>query len=124
VAEVARGGRGGAGGVAGGGDRPLTDEEIRDRCLYLMVNEAAYALDDEVVSDPDMVDLAMIMGTGFPPFRGGLLRWADDVGVSTIRDRLAELAETLGSRFTPAPRLERMADQDRTFTHSSETALP
>jgi 3-hydroxyacyl-CoA dehydrogenase/enoyl-CoA hydratase/3-hydroxybutyryl-CoA epimerase len=71
-----------------------------------------------------MVDLAMIMGTGFPPFRGGLLRWADDVGVRTIRDRLAQFAETFGPRFTPAPLLERMADQDRTFTHSSETALP
>lgn len=116
VADVARGGR--------GGGRSPTDEEIRDRCLYLMVNEAAYALDDEVVSDPDMVDLAMIMGTGFPPFRGGLLRWADDVGIRAIRDRLAEFAETLGPRFTPAERLERMADQDRTFTHSPETPLP
>jgi 3-hydroxyacyl-CoA dehydrogenase/enoyl-CoA hydratase/3-hydroxybutyryl-CoA epimerase len=121
AAEVARGGPASANG--GPGPTP-SDEEIRDRCLYLMVNEAAYALEDEVVEDPDMVDLAMIMGTGFPPFRGGLLRWADDVGVRTIRDRLAQFAETFGPRFTPAPLLERMADQDRTFTHSSETALP
>lgn len=121
AAEVARGGP--ASSHGGSGPAP-SDEEIRDRCLFLMVNEAAYALEDEVVEDPDMVDLAMIMGTGFPPFRGGLLRWADDVGVRTIRDRLAQFAETFGPRFTPAPLLERMADQDRTFTHSSETALP
>lgn len=122
AADVARGAP--VGGSPGGAGRPPGDEEIRDRCLFLMVNEAAYALEDEVVESPDMVDLAMIMGTGFPPFRGGLMRWADDVGVGTICDRLAHFAETLGSRFTPAPRLRRMADQDRTFTHSSETAFP
>lgn len=123
AAEVARGGPPGS---SSGGDtiRPPTNDEIRDRCLFLMVNEAAFALEDEVVEGADMVDLAMIMGTGFPPFRGGLLRWADDVGVGTIRDRLAHFVETLGSRFTPAPLLERMADQDRTFTHSSATAVP
>ncbi|MDH3427372.1 MAG: 3-hydroxyacyl-CoA dehydrogenase NAD-binding domain-containing protein, partial [Gemmatimonadota bacterium] len=53
------------------------DEDILARCLYLMVNEAAWSLADRVVDSADMVDLAMIMGTGFPPFRGGLLRWAD-----------------------------------------------
>jgi 3-hydroxyacyl-CoA dehydrogenase/enoyl-CoA hydratase/3-hydroxybutyryl-CoA epimerase len=102
----------------------LTDEDILGRCLYLMVNEAAFALEDEIVSDAGMVDLAMVMGTGFPPFRGGLLRWADDIGVREIRDRLEAYAGDLGPRFTPAPLLRRLADQDRTFTHSPQTALP
>ena len=118
-------------GVTSGGDGALaaaparfSDEDILGRCLYLMVNEAAFALGDEIVSDPGMVDIAMVMGTGFPPFRGGLLRWADDVGIREIRDRLEAYAADLGPRFTPAPLLRQLADQDRTFTHSPQTPLP
>jgi 3-hydroxyacyl-CoA dehydrogenase/enoyl-CoA hydratase/3-hydroxybutyryl-CoA epimerase len=97
----------------------LSDEQIRGRCLYLMVNEAAWALDDGVVDSADFLDLAMIMGTGFPPFRGGLLRWADTEGVARIRDSLGEFESSLGIRFTPAPLLNQLADQDRKFTNPS-----
>ena len=118
VASLARSGTGGSSGSS------PADEEILRRCLYPMVNEAAYALEDGVVASADMVDLAMIMGTGFPPFRGGLLRWADDTGLAEIRDRLSAFAAALGPRFTPAPLLVRLADEHRTFTYSSETAVP
>ncbi|MCK5482512.1 MAG: enoyl-CoA hydratase/isomerase family protein [Gemmatimonadetes bacterium] len=91
-------------------------EEIRRRCLYTMVNEAAHALEEQVVEGPDPVDLAMVMGTGFPPFRGGLLRWADAEGIQKIHDALSEYAGTLGNRFSPAPLLVRMVEQNRTFT--------
>ncbi|MCK5488503.1 MAG: hypothetical protein KAI98_00865, partial [Gemmatimonadetes bacterium] len=91
-------------------------EEIRRRCLYTMVNEAAHALEEQVVEGPDPVDLAMVMGTGFPPFRGGLLRWADAEGIQRIHDALSEYAGTLGNRFAPAPLLVRMVEQNRTFT--------
>ena len=91
-------------------------EEIRRRCLYTMVNEAAHALEEQVVEGPDPVDLAMVMGTGFPPFRGGLLRWADAEGIQEIHDALSEYAGTLGNRFAPAPLLVRMVEQNRTFT--------
>jgi 3-hydroxyacyl-CoA dehydrogenase len=91
-------------------------EEIRRRCLYSMVNEAARALEEQVVEGPGPVDLAMVTGTGFPPFRGGLLRWADQEGLATIHAKLAEYAGELGSRFTPAPLLGRMVEQNRTFT--------
>lgn len=96
---------------------PAGDEILR-RCLYLMVNEAAHALEDGVVRDADTVDLAMIMGTGFPPFRGGLLCWADSEGIPHIRDTLAAYAASLGNRFAPAPLLVRMAGQNQTFTDS------
>jgi 3-hydroxyacyl-CoA dehydrogenase/enoyl-CoA hydratase/3-hydroxybutyryl-CoA epimerase len=94
----------------------LPAEKIQRRCLYIMVNEAAYALEEQVVEGPDPVDLAMVMGTGFPPFRGGLLRWADAEGIPEIHDALSEYAGTLGNRFAPAPLLVRMAQQNRTFT--------
>ena len=95
---------------------PVSAEDIRRRCLYLMVNEAAHALEERVVQDADDVDLAMVMGTGFPPFRGGLLRWADSEGAGAIRDALTGYADTLGERFKPASLIQRMAEQNQTFT--------
>lgn len=110
VAEAAR-----ADALVGG---PPSDADIRARCLYLMVNEAAWALDDGVIDSADFLDLAMVMGTGFPPFRGGLLRWADTEGVALIRDALVRYESSFGQRFAPAPLLSRLADQERTFTNS------
>ncbi|MEJ2548487.1 MAG: 3-hydroxyacyl-CoA dehydrogenase NAD-binding domain-containing protein, partial [Gemmatimonadota bacterium] len=102
---------------------PRSDElavtEICNRCLWPMVNEAAWALEEGVVDAADRIDLAMIMGTGFPPFRGGLLRWADEVGLGVIVDGLSRFESELGPRFAPAPRLRELADRNRTFTHPS-----
>lgn len=91
---------------------------IRERCLWPMVNEAARALEEGIVASADLLDLAMIMGTGFPPFRGGPLRWADDEGLARIHEGLNGLADELGERFRPAPLLARVAEQRGTFTHS------
>jgi len=90
-------------------------EAIRERCLLVMVNEAARALEEEVVAGPGDVDLAMIMGTGFPPFRGGLLRWADARGTARTLADLEALAARLGARFEPAPRLRRLGTGDTPF---------
>lgn len=105
-----------AGAARGAGLTATSADEIHKRCLYLMVNEAAYALEERVVEEPGAVDLAMVMGTGFPPFRGGLLRWADREGIQNIRDALSAYSGSIGSRFAPAPLLVRMAEQNRTFT--------
>jgi 3-hydroxyacyl-CoA dehydrogenase len=59
------------------------------------------------VEEPADVDVAMILGTGFPPFRGGLLRHADGLGLDRIVERLRHYADSLGPRFAPAPALER-----------------
>jgi len=56
----------------------------RLRMLYRMLDEAARCLDEKVVETPEAVDLAMILGAGFPPFRGGLLRYADSIGLEPI----------------------------------------
>jgi len=82
-----------------------SDENIVDRLLLLMVNEAARCLEDQVVRRPLDVDLGMVMGTGFPPFRGGLLRYADQRGVQGIVDRLAALADLGEPRFKPSEAL-------------------
>jgi 3-hydroxyacyl-CoA dehydrogenase/enoyl-CoA hydratase/3-hydroxybutyryl-CoA epimerase len=64
------------------------------------------------------VDLAMIMGTGFPPFRGGLLRFADTIHTRTILSRLNEFEERYGARFTPADLVRRLAGENRGFYES------
>jgi 3-hydroxyacyl-CoA dehydrogenase/enoyl-CoA hydratase/3-hydroxybutyryl-CoA epimerase len=91
------------------GERATTGvAEITDRMVDAMINEAALALDDRVVEDPNDVDLAMILGTGFPPFRGGLLRHADVVGIGTVVERLARRQQS-GAPYGPCGRLQRMA---------------
>ncbi|HZE19456.1 MAG TPA: 3-hydroxyacyl-CoA dehydrogenase NAD-binding domain-containing protein, partial [Candidatus Angelobacter sp.] len=60
---------------------PLTPGQMIDRLIDAMVNEASLALEERVVARPEDVDLAMVFGTGFPPFRGGLLRYADAAGI-------------------------------------------
>lgn len=89
--------------------------DILDRGLLSMVNEAARTLSEGVVGSAQELDLAMIMGTGFPPFRGGLLRWADSVGIAQVVARLRELAERYGKRFDPAPLLVELADRNGVF---------
>jgi 3-hydroxyacyl-CoA dehydrogenase/enoyl-CoA hydratase/3-hydroxybutyryl-CoA epimerase len=89
----------------------LRRQTIMERTLLAMINEAARALDEGVVSDAEHLDMALILGTGFPPFRGGLLRYADSLGVGAIVPRLRALAVAHGRRFTPcAPLIEMMHD--------------
>lgn len=82
--------------------RKLPPETLQERMVLAMINEAAICLQEGVVREPRDVDVAMVMGTGFPPFRGGLLRHADAVGVPIVADRLGRLAEAQGDRFRPA----------------------
>jgi 3-hydroxyacyl-CoA dehydrogenase/enoyl-CoA hydratase/3-hydroxybutyryl-CoA epimerase len=90
-------------------------EDARDRMVLAMVNEAARALADGVVSHPEDVELGMILGTGFPPFRGGLLRYADGLGLPEVVARLRGFADAVGERFRPAPLLEELAGSGRGF---------
>lgn len=90
---------------------PLSDEECRERCVFAMVNECALALDqDKIVESAHEVDLAMIMGTGFPPFRGGLLKYADSVGADYIVKRLETYAvQRKANRLQPTSKLRERA---------------
>ena len=93
----------------------LSAAEVLDRCILPMINEAARCLDEGVVATPSEVDLGMIMGTGFPPFRGGLLRYADTLGSRLIVERLRKYEEKFGARFEPSPGLLRRAANDEKF---------
>lgn len=94
---------------------PLSEKECLQRPLFQMINEAARALiEDKIVERPEEVDLAMIMGTGFPPFRGGLLRYADELGVQYIVQEL-EIYAQKGPRFQPAPSIVELANNKGSF---------
>ncbi|HXU45533.1 MAG TPA: 3-hydroxyacyl-CoA dehydrogenase NAD-binding domain-containing protein [Thermoanaerobaculia bacterium] len=83
--------------------------DLAERMVLPMVNEAARCLDEEVVADAGHLDLALIFGTGFPPFRGGLCRWADQQGLPRLIEKLERLAQTAGERHLPNDALRRYA---------------
>ncbi|MDH3253446.1 MAG: 3-hydroxyacyl-CoA dehydrogenase NAD-binding domain-containing protein [Acidobacteriota bacterium] len=89
-------------------DESTRPEKMLDRLLLPMVNEAARCLEERVVATAGQLDLAMIMGTGFPPFRGGLCRWADSQGLSELKLSMERLAARLGARFAPSAAFERV----------------
>jgi 3-hydroxyacyl-CoA dehydrogenase/enoyl-CoA hydratase/3-hydroxybutyryl-CoA epimerase len=94
----------------------VSRDSIEARCVLPMINEAAFCLEDRIVRDAAKLDLAMIFGTGFPPFRGGLLRYADSLGAGFIVRCLEDLADRLGPRFAPSDLLQRLATSGRTFS--------
>ena len=97
------------------GKNNLPDNDIRDRIVLLLINEAARCLEEGIAKRPDYLDMALIMGTGFPPFRGGLLRYADTRGSKEIVSRLQELEKTVDPRFAPCKLLVEMAKTNKGF---------
>ena len=93
-----------------------TLEFLAERMVLALVNESARCLEDGVVAEAGALDLAMIFGTGFPPFRGGPLRYADTYGLERIASKLSALAAEKGERFTPSPRLVELARAGGSFT--------
>jgi 3-hydroxyacyl-CoA dehydrogenase/enoyl-CoA hydratase/3-hydroxybutyryl-CoA epimerase len=89
--------------------------DLQRRLVYPIINEAAKCLESGVVSEAWVVDLAMVLGTGFAPFRGGPLRTADAVGVGNVVRELEALRREHGDRFEPAPLLRSMAAENRGF---------
>jgi 3-hydroxyacyl-CoA dehydrogenase len=90
----------------GQGETPVYDDDyLVSRSLYPMVNEAARAMAEGIVGSPGEGDLALVMGVGWPPFRGGLMRWADAVGLPEIVERLGHWSALVDPRFAPSAAL-------------------
>jgi 3-hydroxyacyl-CoA dehydrogenase/enoyl-CoA hydratase/3-hydroxybutyryl-CoA epimerase len=96
--------------------RSQTPEVLSERLVLVMINEAARCLEEQVVPNAGKIDLAMIFGAGFPPFRGGLLRYADAFGLQRAEQRLIALRAEKGDRFEPAALLTRLVAEGRAFT--------
>ncbi len=76
-------------------------DDIEERMILPMVNEAVACLADGVVEDPDLLDAGVIFGTGFAPFRGGPIQYIRETGADVLHERLQELAQRHGDRFSP-----------------------
>jgi 3-hydroxyacyl-CoA dehydrogenase/enoyl-CoA hydratase/3-hydroxybutyryl-CoA epimerase len=101
---------------------PPSAEEIQWRLILPMVNEAARTLAEGITDSADDIDLATVLGLGFAPFRGGLAKFADDVGFEEIERRLSELTIRHGPRFAPADLLRKLASEHRPFPRPATAA--
>ncbi len=96
------------------GRRAISQEEITDRLFLPMLVEASLILTENIVRDPADVDMGLILGLGFPTFRGGLLRWADTIGLDKTMATMAKYAH-LGPRFEPTEQIKRLAAERKGF---------
>lgn len=94
---------------------PVGDDEIVERCIYSLINEAANILDEGIAQRASDVDVIFINGYGFPTWRGGPLFYADSVGLAQVLERIREFHQRLGAWWTPAPLLERLVAEGRRF---------
>lgn len=97
-----------------GPQRQFTNDEIVDRLFLPMLLEATRILEDGLVRDVRDVDLALIFGIGFPPFKGGLFFWADTIGAPQIIERLQPY-RVLGERYQPTAMLTEVARSNSRF---------
>jgi 3-hydroxyacyl-CoA dehydrogenase/enoyl-CoA hydratase/3-hydroxybutyryl-CoA epimerase len=95
--------------------RPPTTEPVERRLVYAMLNEAAMAAGEGVVRSARDGDMGAIFGIGYPPFRGGPLRYLDDLGPANVVGVLRGLEQEFGARFAPADTLVRMAERGERF---------
>ena len=84
-----------------------------------MIKEAALCLEENIIDRSDLLDAALIFGIGFPPFRGGLLKYADTIGAKAIVEKLESYAARYGERFAPPRSLLQMAAAGRGFYDST-----
>jgi 3-hydroxyacyl-CoA dehydrogenase/enoyl-CoA hydratase/3-hydroxybutyryl-CoA epimerase/enoyl-CoA isomerase len=96
------------------GTPPQDPETIQYRLFLPMLLEATRVLEEKIVREPADADMGLILGIGFPPFRGGILRWCDTEGADKLLERLKGF-EGLGKRFEPTETLKRHAQTGERF---------
>ncbi|WP_353215609.1 fatty acid oxidation complex subunit alpha FadB [Salinisphaera hydrothermalis] len=99
-------------------DQDFEPEEIVDRMMIPMIIEAARALEEGIAETPNEVDMGLIMGLGFPPFRGGAFKYADAQGLATVCDKADKYAR-LGKLYEPTERMRDMAKNHETYFRMS-----
>ena len=99
--------------------RKVSNEEIVERCIYALINEGARIVEDGIAQRSSDIDIVYLNGYGFPPWRGGPMFYADQVGLSEVARGLNAIAEQPGADkafWTPAPLLARLAQDGKTFS--------
>ncbi len=95
--------------------RIFEEKEILERCLYIMINEASRCLEENIVTDASIIDFAMITGTGFPAHKGGLLSYANEIGLKNILESLRKFEKEYGERFKPSNLLVKLVEEYEDF---------
>lgn len=95
--------------------RTITRDEIIERCLYSMINEGAKILEEGRAARASDIDTIYMTGYGFPAYRGGPMWYADTVGLDKVAARVKEFHREHGELWAPAPLLERLAAEGKTF---------
>ena len=101
--------------------RTFSESQILARYMAAMVNEAAKVIDEGIALRPSDVDVTFLYGYGFPRYRGGPTHYADTVGIKAILDDIKKFAEEDAFFWQPAPLLEKLAHEGRTFAELNET---
>jgi 3-hydroxyacyl-CoA dehydrogenase len=101
--------------AAGISQRPISDQEIVDRCIYALVNEGARILEEGYALRAVDIDIIYLNGYGFPAYRGGPMWYADTVGLKKVYDRILEFQRHHGELWEPAPLLKKLAEQGKGF---------
>jgi len=96
--------------------KALDEQYIVERCIFALVNEGAKILEEGIAQRSSDIDVIYLNGYGFPAFRGGPMFYADSVGLDTVLARVKELHARCGDWWKPAPLLEKLAAEGRTFT--------
>jgi len=102
--------------------RQVSADEIRDRCLYALVNEGARILEEGYALRASDIDIIYLNGYGFPAHRGGPMWYADTVGLKHVYKRISEFQRQHGEIWQPAPLLQQLAEQGKTFADFGKEA--
>jgi 3-hydroxyacyl-CoA dehydrogenase/enoyl-CoA hydratase/3-hydroxybutyryl-CoA epimerase/enoyl-CoA isomerase len=92
----------------------INDQEIIERMMLPMIIESSRCLEDKIVSTPVEVDLGLVYGLGFPPFRGGALRYADAIGLKELLQK-AEKYSSLGKLYQPTEQMQKLLTAGKNF---------
>jgi 3-hydroxyacyl-CoA dehydrogenase len=96
--------------------RQISDEEIVERLIYALVNEAAYILEEGIALRASDIDMVYLTGYGFPPYRGGPMFYADTVGLKNVLASIEKFSKGyMGEVWKPAPLLIKLAKEGRKF---------
>ncbi|MEC7256587.1 MAG: 3-hydroxyacyl-CoA dehydrogenase family protein, partial [Pseudomonadota bacterium] len=102
--------------------RDFSDDEIRRRSLAAMVNEGAKVLEEGIARRPLDIDMVFLFGYGFPRYHGGPMKWADLQGLPALLDDIRSYAKEDPYFWQPAPLLEQLVAEGRTFDDLNKDA--
>jgi 3-hydroxyacyl-CoA dehydrogenase len=99
--------------------RQHSDAEILERCIFPLINEGAYILEEGIAAKSSDIDVIYVYGYGFPVYRGGPMQYADEIGLDKVYEALCKYRDELGEYgkmwFEPAPLLKKLAEQGKRF---------